>query len=583
MPFLFAVALIVIVHLATGLGAWFEVGLLSDDREMIGGAILRHRGEWSLEGVFLPPSAAEASRALYRPFVDLLFWFEQPYFGTRAFGYHVVNSLLHCCTATLWFVMLRRWSSSYMAALAGAVIFVGWPGHSEATHWIAARSNVLSVLVMSFALLLHDLGATRMGAASRWPLLVAAGLFGAVAVGCKESAVFVLPLAALVSWLHAPSLRVALQRTLPMAVAVFGWLCWRRYALGTWGSGTNYGWKLERVTAQTCADWGAVLLAPLHSGLQHPLQTTEGVVLAVIHGVLLLLGLAAVATVGGRRVAAVAVTLLLMGYAAGVGLERLDLSTLENVRYTYEPALGVAALFGAGLALMPQRVAVSMTALVVVVHALGLAHNRRPWIQASAIYERMRGEVEARARETQQPVRVVDAPGVYDGAFALLNGYTEFLFWQQTAAPGTNLRGSVTSDFAWWQTMGELATAAAQRRRLDASVVRWSDGALLPLEIDPQWPAEVVDGVVVDYARIGRRGVVADTKVPVQVRLTSSKKVRLAVGDQEIVLAGKKGPQPALFWLPVHADIQQIEADLVVACEGVERRYALGVRDVVAR
>ena len=76
---------------------------------------------------------------------------------------------------------------------------------------------------------------------------------------------------------------------------------------------------------------------------------------------------------------------------------------------------------------------------------------------------------------------------------------------------------------------------------------------------------------------------VADTKVPVQVRLTSSKKVRLAVGDQEIVLAGKEGPQPALFWLPVHAGIQRIEVDLVVACEGVERRYALGVRDVVAR
>ena len=35
MPFLFAVTLIVIVHLATGLGAWFGVGLLSDDHEMI--------------------------------------------------------------------------------------------------------------------------------------------------------------------------------------------------------------------------------------------------------------------------------------------------------------------------------------------------------------------------------------------------------------------------------------------------------------------------------------------------------------------------------------------------------------------
>ena len=40
-------------------------------------------------------------------------------------------------------------------------------------------------------------------------------------------------------------------------------------------------------------------------------------------------------------------------------------------------------------------------------------------------------------------MRVLDAPGVYEGAFAYLNGYTEFLFWQQTAAPGVNLRGAV--------------------------------------------------------------------------------------------------------------------------------------------
>jgi hypothetical protein len=90
----------------------------------------------------VPEVAGEAPRALYRPFIDLMFWLEYGWFGIDAFGYHVVNSAMHCGTALLWFVLVRRWSGSLAAGLATAVLFVGWPGHSEATHWIAARTNV---------------------------------------------------------------------------------------------------------------------------------------------------------------------------------------------------------------------------------------------------------------------------------------------------------------------------------------------------------------------------------------------------------------------------------------------------------
>ncbi|MGB3965395.1 MAG: hypothetical protein WBO45_01600, partial [Planctomycetota bacterium] len=203
MQFLVAAALVALVHLVTAVGAWTAVGLLADDHAMVGAAVLRHLGQLSGASMFVPDPAvpADAAVALYRPFLDLLFWLEQPWFGTSAFGYHVTNSLLHCGTALLWFVLVRRWTGSFLAGLATAQLFVGWPGHSEATHWIAARTNVLSTFLLSAALLAHDtaLGRERRLARSAW--LGAGALLAVVAIGTKESAVFVVPLVVLRSWL----------------------------------------------------------------------------------------------------------------------------------------------------------------------------------------------------------------------------------------------------------------------------------------------------------------------------------------------------------------------------------------------
>src|SRR5688572_1477361 len=107
-----------------------------------------------------------------------------------------LTSAMHCGTALLWFVLVRRLCGSVAAALATALVFVGWPGHSEATHWIAARTNVQSTFFLSIALVVHDIGLTRTRASARWLLLATAALLAAVAIGSKESAVFVVPLAA---------------------------------------------------------------------------------------------------------------------------------------------------------------------------------------------------------------------------------------------------------------------------------------------------------------------------------------------------------------------------------------------------
>lgn len=562
-------AVVVAVHLLTAIGAWTGVGLLADDHHMIGAAWLRHHDQWTFASMFaLDPVAAGVAVALYRPFNELLFWLEYPLFGTDAVGYHVVNSLLHCSTALLWFLLVRRLSGSAAAGLATAVLFVGWAGHSEATHWIAARTNVLSAFWLSVALLVHSRGLAAGRTVPRWLLLAVAALCAVLAIGTKESAVFVVPLAALLSWSATGGLpfgrRLARSAvlTLPMLVAAIAWLGWRAHNLGTWGSGTGYGWKPERIDGRTCSDWLAVLLAPAHHAY---VPQAAGLALGVASTLLLVLAASSVRRAGMPTVLALGAALLGLGYTAGIGLERLDLPVLENVRYTYEPALGLCVLAGAGLARLPHRAFGAALVVVAALHTFVLHQNRQSWLRVSANYEQMRRDIVDVARATREPLRVFDAPGVHDGAFGFLNGHTEFLFLQKFAPPETDLRGAVSSSVEWVAVLHELAAAATQHvLAMRSFVVQWNDGRLDRFELDGRWPQQPWPDTTIGYARIARQRPFAGSQLPVQLLVTTAAPLQVRVaaklgdhewlGDPVPVAAGER-PVPVQAWLPLAADL----------------------------
>jgi hypothetical protein len=281
---------------------------------------------------------------------------------------------------------------------------------------------------------------------------------------------------------------------------------------------------------------------------------------------------------------------MLLGYLAGIGLERLDASVLEYVRYSYEPVRGLCAVVGVGVASLPARARGVALALFVAVHAWVLDGNRESWLRAAAVYQRMQREVVELARTTREPVRVFDAPGVYEGAFAYLNGYTEFLFWQQTAAAGTDLRGGVASTFEWRPVLEQLAATAAAKGTVDARVVRWHDGALVPFVFDAQWPVEPFPGTVIGYARIARAGPFADSRLPVDVLIETREPIELLVhGDtfrsEPISVPAAAGPQSVRLWLPLPATTagQTFAVALHLRRAGDERHFALGPITPVSR
>jgi hypothetical protein len=480
----------------------------------------------------------------------------------------------------LWFVLVRRWSGSWLAGMATAVLFVGWAGHSEVTHWIATITNVQALFFVSLAVWLHDLACTRARRTSFVVLQVMAVLFVCVAVGSRESAVFVVPLAATVSMLRSDSLKSAFLRTLPIAATAAAWLCWRASQLGTWGTGTHYGWRLDRISYESCRNWLSVLLAPVHVDHVHVFWFG---VLAAMHAFALLLALRQLRQVAVRRVMAVGATLFGLGYVAGIGLETLHVDVLQNVRYSYEPVLGLCVMIGIAIASLPTKLRLATLAVFVVVHAIVLDGNRQSWLRASVVYEQMHAQVVEQATKSQQPVRVLDAPGVYEGAFAYLNGYTEFLFWQQTAAPGVNLRGAVSSTQEWRAVLHELAQAAAAKRPYAASVVQWHDGNLRPFTLDAQWPNEAFPGVQVRYARIARQPAYARSQLPVHVLIMTSRPITLRVGQGEpIAVAAMEQPQA----IALHARLGERSLEnleLEVQADEQQRRFSLGPVEVLQR
>lgn len=602
-----ALLLIVAVHLGTGLAGWTGVGLVADDRFAVGLHVMNAANHVPfgtvVHDLFFRQVDPASPQLLYRPFVDLLYAIEFRWFGVDPVGYHAVNSACHCLTAWVWFVLLRRWTGRPFAGLAAALLFVGWPGHSEATHWISARTNVLSTTCTALALLLWDGGWRAAAGAGRWARCAAAIAVAVIAVGCKESAVVVVPMAWLVGCVRRrPGASIvgtawgAALGAVPLGLAIVAWLAWRAHVLHTWGVGPQNPWQLDvrspAAWAAALGRWGALLMAPVHEWAWPGFRW----LLWPVHGVLLAVAATGFARRELRPALGFAAFALGLVFVAIAGLH-VDPETLENVRYSYELAVPFALLLGLGAAALPPRAAWSLLAAVVLVHGFLLDANRAVWLRAGAVYARLEREVQAAA--ASGPVRVFDAPGRYDGAFVYLIENSPLLLWWPPQPIGA-LQGRISSADEWQPALAELAAAAAAHASLPARpfVVAWDDGSLLPLPLDPQWPAAFADGGRIECARLGRQRPFAGGEVPVQVQLRAAGPVVLvaeaASGERrwrsaELAVAPvPEGAPPAVVAvpLPVPGDLPAgapVTVELVLRSASGERRWPLGGTTVGAR
>ncbi len=150
------------------------------------------KNPFALKQIFLLPYAA-IEAGLYRPVALLSYSLNFLFTGTSPFGFHLVNIILYWLLCLSIFRFLEKLFKNRSFALATSLIFLVLPIHTEVVANIIGRAEIMALLFS--VLLLKELLNEKINHYK-------VGLFLFLALGSKETAIAVLPIALLVIYAH---------------------------------------------------------------------------------------------------------------------------------------------------------------------------------------------------------------------------------------------------------------------------------------------------------------------------------------------------------------------------------------------
>ena len=153
--------------------------------------------------------------ATWQPMVWLSYVLDYQLYGSKPYGYHLTNFLLHIANTVLLFLVLSRMTESLWRSAFVTALFAIHPLHVESVAWIAERKDVLSGLFWMLAMWAYVSYASRGGAWRYMLVMLPLGL------GLMAKPMLV---------------------TLPFALLLLDYWPLRRFTPGTGEAGT--GWKL---------------------------------------------------------------------------------------------------------------------------------------------------------------------------------------------------------------------------------------------------------------------------------------------------------------------------------------------------
>ncbi len=118
-------------------------GFCFDDRGIVVDNPLVSEGRWGEILVSDYWSAIGANTGLYRPLTIASFALNHAVLGSQAWGYHLVNLLLHLGSTTLLYLLASTWMAP-IGALAAGLCFGLHPAISEAVIGVVGRAELLS-------------------------------------------------------------------------------------------------------------------------------------------------------------------------------------------------------------------------------------------------------------------------------------------------------------------------------------------------------------------------------------------------------------------------------------------------------
>lgn len=130
-----------------------------------------------------------AEAGLYRPVTLISYSLNYAFFGSGAVSFHLINLILYAFTAYLLFLLIKRVFQRKLLAYLTSLLFLVLPIHTEVVVNIVGRAEILALFFSLLAFL--ELLKRRI---NPWLL----GLWILLAMGSKETAIAVLPIAGLI-------------------------------------------------------------------------------------------------------------------------------------------------------------------------------------------------------------------------------------------------------------------------------------------------------------------------------------------------------------------------------------------------
>lgn len=350
----------------------------------------------------------------YRPMMHLIYLVNFQLFGFQAWGFHLVNALLHAANTALLFLVAALWVQAgpergpgaplsppmfrvwMPIPLVAALLFATHPIHTEAVAWIASVPE-LTFTFFGLAALAFYIHEEARPQPKWWPSWVCFCL----ALLCKETAVTLVGVFALFDLLLGRSRRTPgalARRWLPYVVTVAVYLIVRHQVLESTLVRRGSLWNLTPIQLVLSAldlfrQYVWALLLPVDLNFWHAFHPVESLFsLGALSALAVAAAFAVVCWWAWKfdRTVAFGLALLVIPLAPAFYIAALPAKPFAE-RYLYLPSAGfvlVAALLLARLASRPHlRLAVSGLVLAVAtLFAVATVRRNEVWTDALTLY-----------------------------------------------------------------------------------------------------------------------------------------------------------------------------------------------------
>jgi protein O-mannosyl-transferase len=306
---------------------------------------------------------AAAVDSYYRPLFMALFTFNYSIFGITAWGWHLVNALIHAVVTLMVFFVLKELTERRSLAAIAAGLFAVHPSHSESVAWISGITDPLMALFLLPAFYCY----LRFRKSGRKSVMAISLALFLPALLSKETAL-AFPLVTTycelfyfreITGLKRRVVRAATRASLFAAPATIYFLM-RYIALGhkfvPIGARFGIGFVLATAPA-VIVKYIALMLIPVGYNLQHYIAPVDSVLSGSFLGPLALLVaiVSAVWLIRSRVLAFAGVWFIIWLLPPLAGLRSFEPQYFVQERYLYFPSIGVCLALAMGIEWLAAR------------------------------------------------------------------------------------------------------------------------------------------------------------------------------------------------------------------------------------